>query len=111
MVWNTKSSRLRKVEQRLQQVGIDDNRALVDAALQREIVVAELGAAACIVNACGHDVAETAAGFTKLHAYPREEWPALFDEARASVRRTSSERDTQARLAVLEQLIETVQAL
>lgn len=81
-----------------------------EADKRRMIAVAELAAAACVVHACGHDVGETAAGFTKLTAYPRDAWPALFDEARASVRRQSSDQDWPARGAVLEQLIEALQA-
>ncbi|OWR02410.1 hypothetical protein CDO81_19670 [Roseateles puraquae] len=79
-------------------------------AVEREIAAGELGASACLVSACGFDVSDTAAGFTKLHSFPRAEWPVLFDEARAGIRRTSSERDTPRRLAALEALIEAVRA-
>lgn len=76
--------------------------------LRREMAIAELCSAACLVNACGLDVTETAADFTKLHALPRAEWPALFQEAREGIRRTSSDQDTPSRLTALEALIEAV---
>lgn len=112
MGWNTRRSRLRKIKDHLLNVGrpvaaAEDSENA--RAIEREIAVAELGAAACLVSACGFDVSDTAAGFTKLHAFPRAEWPALFDEARAGIRRTSSERDTPRRLAALDALIEALQ--
>lgn len=77
-----------------------------EADKRRMIAVAGLCAAACVSVACGHDIKEAAARCAgRLGAFPREEWPALFDEARASL------KGTPAQLAVLEQLIEAAVGL
>lgn len=82
-----------------------------DDALQRDIAVAELGAAACAACACGHDITATAAGLLgRFRSFPEAEWPTLFNDARQNMRRTSSDRDWPARSAALEQLIEAAKS-
>lgn len=81
-----------------------------DTDKHRMIAVASLCSTVCVALACGHDIKEEAARcLSSLRRFPEAEWPALFDEARASMGRTSSERDTPPRLAALEALIEAVQ--
>lgn len=93
---------------RLQGVELD---APGDSDKHRLLAVAALCSSACVAVACGHDVKEAAARCAgRLQAIPKEEWPALFEEARESARRTSSDRDWPALSAVVEQLVEAVRA-
>ena len=103
---NALHERLNKAEDEVKRrQGVEPDAAR-EAQRQRMVTVAELGAAACLVVACGHDIKATAAGLVRrLRAFPEAEWPALFDEARAGIRRISSEIDTAPRLSALEALI------
>lgn len=78
---------------------------------RRMIAVASLSSTVCVALACGHDIKEEAGRcLGRLRSFPEAEWPALFEEARASLRRGTSDREWPARSAALERLIETVTA-
>lgn len=82
-----------------------------DSDKHRMLAVAALSSSACVAVACGHDVKEAAARCAgRLRAFPEDEWPSLFDQARASLRRGTSDRELPAASVALAALIEAVQA-
>lgn len=121
MALSIRDSRLRRIEERLRRVGIASAVAAEDSsnaqALEREIAAYELAAAAQLFGLSeryfgrAYDLVATAAGWSaRFDPLNREHWPAMFDQARRCVRRTSSDSDWPRRSASLERLIEAVQA-
>lgn len=117
MAWNIQSSRLRKVEKHLQRAGIEletaEDGRLAGEALAREVAAYELAAGATLLALNGgtpHVHSDAAVAAECVAEFSPEHWPAMFDMARDSVRRTSSDRDWPARSQALEALIAAVQA-
>lgn len=104
---NALRDRLDMAEDELKRLQGSEPDAAREVEKRRMVAVASLCSSVCVAIACGQDAKEAAARCAgRLRAIPEEEWPAFFDEARDSMRRTSSEREWPARSAVLEEVIE-----